>query len=119
MTLLSGILTIVVFFFLPETYVPILLHRKAEKLKLETNDMRYWTKFGEDKGGAWKNISVSRSLVLRSRFIAQTNSLMTSLATGHSDSAFQDLLPRAYSDFVDYIVGSFSLTVARLSICFY
>jgi len=59
MTLLSGCLTIIVFFALPETYVPLLIHRKAEKLKMETKDMRYYAKFGEDKGGAWKNISVS------------------------------------------------------------
>lgn len=61
MTLLSGCLTIIIFFALPETYVPLLIHRKAEKLKLETKDMRYYAKFGEDKGGAWKNISVSIS----------------------------------------------------------
>lgn len=59
MTLLSGVLTITVFFFLPETYVPLLVHRKAEKLKLETKDMRYYAKFSEDKGSAWRNISVS------------------------------------------------------------
>jgi hypothetical protein len=59
MTLLSGILTMVIFFALPETYQPLLIHRKAERLKRETKDTRYYAKFGEDKGKAWRNITVS------------------------------------------------------------
>ncbi|KAK9894825.1 MFS general substrate transporter [Cystobasidium minutum MCA 4210] len=59
MTLLSGSLTILIFFALPETYVPLLVHRKAQKLREETKDPRYYAKFSEDKGSAWKKISVT------------------------------------------------------------
>lgn len=108
MTLLSGILTIIIFFALPETYVPLLLHRKAEKLRAETKDMRYYAKFSEDKGGAWKNLSVSLMIsstectegieCLRALFASESFS-------GHGHPTFQDILPRTHPDPINGLVS--------------
>ncbi|CAL1706392.1 unnamed protein product [Somion occarium] len=38
----AGACLVIVFFTLPETYTPILLVRKAEKLRKDTGDSRYW-----------------------------------------------------------------------------
>ncbi|KAI0788630.1 MFS general substrate transporter [Abortiporus biennis] len=42
LTIFAGVCVVVVFFTLPETFVPILLVKKAKKLRKETGDDRYW-----------------------------------------------------------------------------
>lgn len=37
----SGVMLVLVYFFVPETYHPVLLKRKAQKLRKETGDERY------------------------------------------------------------------------------
>lgn len=36
------VIFIITVFFLPETYAPVLLRKKAQKMRKETGDQRYW-----------------------------------------------------------------------------
>jgi len=47
MAIFTGIITIVGFFFLPETYAPVLLHNRAQKLSKSTGFV-YRSKFEKD-----------------------------------------------------------------------
>ena len=42
LTMFAGACIAVIFFTIPETYTPILLVRRAEKIRKETGDSRYW-----------------------------------------------------------------------------
>ncbi|TCD68281.1 hypothetical protein EIP91_011247 [Steccherinum ochraceum] len=49
LTLFAGVCLIVLFFTLPETYAPILLVRKAQRMRKETGDERYWAPMEKKK----------------------------------------------------------------------
>ncbi|KAK9245626.1 major facilitator superfamily domain-containing protein [Lipomyces tetrasporus] len=49
--ILSGVMTIVVFFFLPETYGPYLLHVKANRLRKETGNEKLHTLYEDRLSG--------------------------------------------------------------------
>ncbi|KAI0094961.1 MFS general substrate transporter [Irpex rosettiformis] len=42
MTIFAGVCSILIFFTLPETYTPILVVKRAQKLRKETGDQNYW-----------------------------------------------------------------------------
>jgi len=119
MTLLSGILTIFIFFALPETYVPLLIHRKAQKLRAETKDMRYYAKFSEDKGGAWKNLSVSLIIFSSRKCTGVTECLRALFASesvsGYGYPSFQDILPGTHPDPIDRLVSLLCVSSRALS----
>lgn len=118
MTLLSGILTLLITFCLPETYVPLLIHRKAMKLREETGDMRYYAKFSEDKGSAWKNITVSFCLYLAGYLAILTFAYHIHRSycrvTADLNATFQNFFPRAYLDTLDDLVRDLFVTCLDL-----
>ncbi|THH28754.1 hypothetical protein EUX98_g5450 [Antrodiella citrinella] len=56
LTLFSSACLLLVLFTLPETYVPILLVRKAEKLRKETGDERWWAPLEKRKISALQRV---------------------------------------------------------------
>ncbi|RPD64093.1 MFS general substrate transporter [Lentinus tigrinus ALCF2SS1-7] len=48
-TIFAGVCLLFVIFTLPETYVPVLLVRRAEKLRKETGDNRFWAPLERNK----------------------------------------------------------------------
>ena len=60
MALLSGTVALLVFFFLPETYVPFLLHLKAQRMQAqaEIGDQRYHSKHSDARGNFSKTLHV-------------------------------------------------------------
>lgn len=50
---MSGLIFVSFFLWLPETYHPVLLRKKAERLRRETGDSRHWAKLEREDFG-WK-----------------------------------------------------------------
>ncbi|KAI0755190.1 MFS general substrate transporter [Daedaleopsis nitida] len=48
-TIFAGVCLILIIFTLPETYVPVLLVRRAKKIRKETGDDRYWAPLERNK----------------------------------------------------------------------
>lgn len=55
----SGIMTLLVFVFVPETYEPVLLKRKAERLRRETGDSRYHAPLDRSETSLFESIVLS------------------------------------------------------------
>jgi hypothetical protein len=49
----AGAFTIITALFFPETYPPILLARKAQKLRVTTGDDRYYAPLEDESGKTW------------------------------------------------------------------
>ncbi|KAI0348401.1 MFS general substrate transporter [Trametopsis cervina] len=49
LTMFAGVCTLLVLFTMPETYTPILLVKRAQKLRKETGDERYWAPLEKNK----------------------------------------------------------------------
>lgn len=69
MCIWSGVLTLMVFFFVPETYEPVLLKKKAKRLRKETGDLRYYAPLDVAKTSLFESIVMSskRPLLLITR----------------------------------------------------
>lgn len=61
MCMWSGVMTLLVAIFVPETYEPVLLRKKAERLRKTTGDDRYYAPIEKEQ------MSIFRSIVLSSR----------------------------------------------------
>ncbi|KAI0694864.1 major facilitator superfamily domain-containing protein [Cytidiella melzeri] len=49
LAMFAGVCTIIIFFTLPETYTPVLLVKRARKLRAETGDDLYWAPLEKNK----------------------------------------------------------------------
>ncbi|PFH48800.1 hypothetical protein AMATHDRAFT_149102 [Amanita thiersii Skay4041] len=80
------------FIFVPETYVPVILQRKAAKLRRQINDERYWSELDEGEKNLMKAIIISCykpfQLLLLDR-MALLLSIWTALILGILYLAFQ------------------------------
>lgn len=61
MIIWSGVLWVLVFLFVPETYEPVLLKKKAQRLRKETGDERYYAPIER------QNLSIYESIIVSSK----------------------------------------------------
>lgn len=65
MAIISGSMTLAISIFLPETYVPQMLHLKAKRLRHQTGNPAYTTRHSEGRGDIAKSLHVSRLVLGR------------------------------------------------------
>ncbi|EPS93497.1 hypothetical protein FOMPIDRAFT_1026518 [Fomitopsis schrenkii] len=56
LAIFAGVCLIIIIFTLPETFIPILTCRKAERLRKETGDNRYWAPFERKKESLGRHV---------------------------------------------------------------
>ena len=69
LTLFAGACLAIIVFTIPETYVPILLVRRAEKLRKETGETRYWAPLERNKATVSQRVKrmVARPFIILAR----------------------------------------------------
>ncbi|WFD30717.1 hypothetical protein MSPP1_001741 [Malassezia sp. CBS 17886] len=106
-TMLSGAIEVIGFLFARETYTPVLLKHKAKKLRSETNDMRYHTRFekhGESKGEKARRVLLLPLVFLFTELVVLLPSLYMALIYG-CFYLIISTLPTVYQEYYGYSPG--------------
>ncbi|KAM6491145.1 MFS general substrate transporter [Amanita muscaria] len=114
----SFVMTITLFIFVPETYAPVILRRKAERLRKETGELRYWTEYD----AAAKNLGRAILFSLKTPFqlllterMALFLNIWTSLMLGILYLAFQ-AFPIIFMDLHGFSVESTGMSFLGIGI---